>query len=116
MKTKNLSSITFHSANLEKIRSFYVDILTLSVNSYKEGDLGVTNEGPGHVYFNLNNALLCFEKGDHIDLGSVVIQVEDLVSALAELRAKEVYIVRSSFNYILVKDPDGRSIILEQSV
>jgi hypothetical protein len=73
-------------------------------------------KSPNSLYVNycIGDALLCFEVGgERTDLGTVVLNVEDFSNLRTQLQESDVKVVGGNAQYFKIKDPDGRSLILE---
>lgn len=113
MKVKSLNSIVFHCQDVAKAREFYVDVLGLEVGKYEKDGETVPDESESYVNFHLDNSLLCFEKGQSNDKGTIILNVDDLGEFKNRLIDKGLKIEKESENWLIFKDPDGRSLILE---
>ena len=111
----NLNSIIFHTDNIEGLRNFYEDFLGFKTGSYFKDGVEYPDFDETYVNYHLDNGLLCFEKDDgRLDLGTIVIDQVDLqgISKLIEQHSLEL--IRKGEFFLIIKDPDGRSIIFEQ--
>ncbi len=113
MKVNSLNSIVFHTENLNKIKSFYSDILFLEVGEYEDGGKIIQDSSDSYVNYALGEMLLCFEVGQRTDKGTIILNVEDLKESKEILRNLEVKIEKESDGWFIIKDPDGRSVIFE---
>ena len=113
MKVKSINSVVFHTENIEKLKSFYSDILFLDVAEYEDGGKPVQDISAEHVNYVLSDTLLCFESGQQTDKGTIILDVEDLKESKEILSNLEVKIVKEAEGWMMIHDPDGRTIIFE---
>lgn len=108
------SSTIFHTKNIDKIRTFYLDKLGLKVGQYEKDGVFVPDESDNYVNFDLDGILLCFEReGERCDLGTVVLHLSNFTEKVIELETATVQFIKKSANFVIFADPDGREIILE---
>ncbi len=68
-----------------------------------------------HVNFDLQGTLLCFEvEEDRFSGGTLLLYVDDLVRIKDQLRSLGIPLGNDAANFLLLEDPEGREIILEQ--
>ena len=113
MKIKSINSIVFHTEHLEKLKSFYSDILFLDLAEYEEEGKPTQDISNEHVNYVLSDTLLCFESGQHTDKGTIILNVEDLKESKEILNNLEVKILKEAEGWLMIQDPDGRTIIFE---
>ena len=75
MRVKSLNSVVFHTENLDKVISFYTDVLFLEVGEYVDNGKTVQDISDNHVNFALDEMLLCFEVGQRTDKGLSLIHI-----------------------------------------
>lgn len=104
----------FHTSRLSEIREFYEKILKLPTGTYVKEDQTVADFSNSYVNYHLDGALLCFEfDTDRTDIGTVVLNVEDFADYRVRLEQKGIKIIGANNNYFKIKDPDGRTLIIE---
>ncbi len=109
-----LNSVIFHTVNLQQIRSFYTELLGLPVGTYKKDGVDVPDESASYVNFKLGESLLCFEEeGNRIDLGTVVLNVQNIDQLKETTRKSGTIILKESPHFFISVDPDGRELIFE---
>ena len=113
MKVKSLNSIVFHTKNLDELISFYSDILFLETAEYMENGQTIQDISDSHANYILDEMLLCFEIGKKTDLGTIILNVEDIKESREILKNLEIKIEKDNNDWFKIKDPDGRSIIFE---
>lgn len=114
MSVVHLNSIIFHTNNLKQVRAFYTELLGLVVGTYSKDGRQVPDESENYVNFQLGSSLLCFEKeGDRVDLGTLVLNVENLNQVKQALHQAGVKILKQSQHFFIAADPDGRELIFE---
>jgi catechol 2,3-dioxygenase-like lactoylglutathione lyase family enzyme len=107
-----LDSVVFETPDLARVRAFYADVLGLRVGTFHKDGRELPDESDAYVNFD-TGALLCFEKGDTAQLGTIVLRVHDLAAALETLRSRGVSPSRATATFAIVRDPDGREVILQ---
>lgn len=114
MNSVHLNSVIFHTPNLKQVSAFYSEIVGLVVGTYSKDGRLVPDESENYVNFQLGHSLLCFEKeGERIDLGTLVLNVEDLKQIKQALSQAGVKILKESPHFFIASDPDGRELIFE---
>ena len=113
MKVKSLNSIVFHTENLDKLISFYSDILFLEPDEYVDNGNTVQDISNNHVNYVLDEMLLCFEAGKQTDQGTIILNVEDIKESKEILKNLEIKIEKDNKDWFTINDPDGRTIIFE---
>ncbi len=109
-----LNSVIFHTTDLKELRAFYEGILHLSTGTYLKDGQQVPDYSDSYVNYDIGGVLLCFEiDGDRIDLGTVVLNIENFDGLSMRLQGNGVKIIGGNSHYFKIKDPDGRSIIIE---
>ncbi len=110
-----LNSVIFHTQKLSQVRNFYENILNLKVGQYEKNGESVEDSSDSYVNFQLGDFLLCFEyEESRVDLGTLVIHVESLHHTKELLMSSGLEISGKSGQFFKVKDPDGRTIIIEE--
>ncbi|MCC6574068.1 MAG: hypothetical protein IT462_09765 [Planctomycetes bacterium] len=108
-----LDSVVFSTRDLPRVRAFYADVLGLKVGSFEKDGKVLPDEGPKYVNFKAGDTLLCFETGDSVETGTIVLACPDLAGAKAELARAKVKLVKEHPAFLIIHDPDGREIILQ---
>lgn len=104
----------FHTQNLKRVRAFYMDLVGLSVGKYSKAGQLIPDESENYVNFQLESFLLCFEKEEsRVDLGTLVLNVENVNQVKEVLRQAGVPIKKESPQFFIATDPDGRELIIE---
>ncbi|MBK7891862.1 MAG: hypothetical protein IPJ84_13785 [Bdellovibrionales bacterium] len=116
-----LNSVIFHTGSLPAIRNFYENALGLKIGTFDQN--GVEKPDCSETYVNYtvgdSEILLCFESTSHEpDRGTIVLTV-DLDEVIKRLQRFNVPVQNNmstdaGFQFLKVKDPEGRSIILER--
>ena len=109
-----LDSVIFHSAQLVKVRAFYQEVLQLPVNRMEFEGAGRDDASESYVNFRCGETLLCLEAGATSDRGSVVLLTRSLAAARRHLELRGVALKRSSAEWLMFEDPEGRTIILQE--
>ncbi len=114
-KIMKINSIIFHTTRLNELRDFYEGKLGLSVGTYVKENKTVPDCSDSYVNYHLDGILLCFEYEEgRTDKGTIVVNVPDLEKARSSMEQNGVAIVAGKDFYFKIKDPEGRSIIVEQ--
>jgi hypothetical protein len=109
-----LNSVIFHTNRLSEIRDFYEGKLKLPIGTYLKDGNEVSDYSETYVNYRVGSALLCFEiDGDRADMGTVVLNVEDFSEFKIRLENEGIQIVGGNTHYFKIKDPEGRSLIIE---
>jgi hypothetical protein len=109
-----LNSIIFHTGKLSEIREFYEGKLKLPVGTYVKENVTVPDCSDTYVNYDLDGGLLCFEAEDgRTDVGTIVLSVKDFANCRARLEQAGVKIINGGEHFLKIKDPEGRSLILE---
>ena len=109
-----LNSIIFHTSNLTSLRDFYENHFGLKVGTFEKNGQPVPDCSESYVNYQMNGMLLCFEQEDgRCDLGTVVLNVESLPEFKERLTTSKIPVSGDVNKWLKVKDPDGRTIILE---
>lgn len=109
-----LNSVIFHSPNISSLRDFYEGKLNLPTGTYEKDGVEVSDLSDNYVNYHISGGLLCFEnEGDRLDLGTVVINVEDFEKFQLSLKDHGVVILAGNEHWFKIKDPDGRTLIFE---
>lgn len=111
-----LNSVIFHTENLKEVREFYSKVLGLAVGTFEKDGRTVPDENDTYVNFDLNGTLLCFEVEEgRLDQGALVLKVESLEKMKDRLRAAGVPLGRNTTHFLMIEDPEGREVILEET-
>lgn len=102
----------FETPDVALARKFYVDVLGLHVGTFVRDGKTVADEDDNYFNLDVGGTLLGFEKGQ-AQQGTVVLMVEDLPSALADLKVHGIEPVRQAANFAIIYDPDNRELILQ---
>lgn len=114
MKVMQFNSVVFHTANLAAVRTFYAEVLGLTVGTYEKDGKLVPDESASYVNFQLGEVLLCFEVEEgRVDRGTIILNVDDLVQAKTELISRGIGIQKDHPAFLKFEDVEGREIILE---
>lgn len=116
-----LNSIIFHTRSLPAIRDFYENALGFKIGTFDQN--GVEKPDCSETYVNYRcgdgEMLLCFESTSREpDRGTIVLTV-DLDEVTKRLQHFNVPIQNNmstdaGFQFLKIKDPEGRSLILER--
>jgi predicted enzyme related to lactoylglutathione lyase len=110
-----LNSIIFHTQNLTSNKDFYQKVFNLKVGSYEKDGINVPDESISYVNFDMNGVLLCFELGSHTDRATLVLNVDDFDNFKDTTKGQGIEILKQGDSWLKIKDPDGRSVIVEQN-
>jgi catechol 2,3-dioxygenase-like lactoylglutathione lyase family enzyme len=106
-----LDSIVFRTRNLAGVRAWYSGTLGLKVAVLRKNNREFPDEDARYVNFDAGNGvLLCFETGLEVDRARIVLRVPDLPAAIA---ARGLQPAQSGDNWAIVRDPEGREVILQ---
>ena len=109
-----LNSVIFHTSRLAEIREFYEEKLLLQTGTYVRENKTVPDYSDSYVNYHLGGTLLCFEaEAGRTDIGTIVLNVPDFLNYRKLVETAGVKIVEGKDTYFKVKDPEGRSIIVE---
>jgi hypothetical protein len=109
-----LNAIIFHTTRLVELRNFYEGILNLPLGTFEKNGEMRADYNDTYVNYHLEGGLLCFESDPvRNDQGTVVLTVKNFNETRAQLESRGVSIVGRGEFWIKIKDPEGRSIILE---
>jgi predicted enzyme related to lactoylglutathione lyase len=109
-----LNSIIFHTSRLSDLRVFYEEKLQLPTGTYVKENKTVPDYSDTYVNYHLGGTLLCFEtEAGRTDIGTIVLNVPDLTNYRKQIEAAGVKILSGSEAYFKIKDPEGRSLIIE---
>jgi len=109
-----LNSVIFHTSRLKEIREFYEGKLKLVIGTYLKEGKEVSDHSETYVNYRVGDALLCFEiDGDRTDMGTVVLNVADFSGLKKQLEDDGTKIAGGNAHYFKIKDPEGRSLIIE---
>lgn len=109
-----LNSIIFHTTRLSEIRQFYEGKLNLPTGTYLKDGHEALDYSEKYVNYHIDGALLCFEiDGDRCDIGTVVLNVKDFNEFKMRVENEGIKIIGGNAHYFKIKDPEGRSLIIE---
>jgi catechol 2,3-dioxygenase-like lactoylglutathione lyase family enzyme len=109
MKAK-FDSVVFATRRLAEVRAFYENVLGLAVAKI---ECGAEDANDRYVNFKVEGGLLGFETGLEMQSARVVLRVPDLRAELERLSVAGVRPSSSGARWAIVRDPEGREIILE---
>ncbi|MGZ3782691.1 MAG: VOC family protein [Pseudobdellovibrionaceae bacterium] len=111
-----INSIIFHTTNLTALRDFYESTLELEVGSFEKDGQMLPDCSETYVNYDINGVLLCFEyEHNRVDQGTIVINVESITRIKTKLDNLNIPFMGDGLHWLKVKDPDGRSLIIEPS-
>ena len=113
MSSMRLDSVVFETPDLARVRAFYIEVLGLRVAIMDRDGRRVADESDSYVNFDAGT-LLCFEVGGK-QQGTIVLAIDDLSAMLVRLRQRGIEPVKSTPNFAIIHDPDGREVILQAS-
>lgn len=114
MKIRRLDSVVFETCDLAAMRVFYGELLGLDVNTFeKDGEMH-TDADERYVNFSVAGVLVGFEAAEAAQLGTMVFEIESLQETLSELSKRGIKPTREGGNWAIIRDPEGRDLILEQ--
>ena len=110
-----LNSVIFHTDNLPELRAFYEGVLGFPTGTYVKDGKAVPDHSDTYVNYHLAGGLLCFEEEDGapVDIGTVVINVEDFAGFRARVEKAGIEVKIGSPRFFMIEDPEGRSLIIE---
>jgi len=108
-----LDSVVLATDDLTAVRSFYLDVLGFRVGTFEKDGKTVPDESETYVNFDGGGALLGFELGEAAQLATLVVKVENLQALLGDLAAKGIQPERRMPAFAVIRDPEGREIILQ---
>jgi hypothetical protein len=109
-----LNSVIFHTTRFKEMRDFYEGVLSFSIGTFEKDGESVPDFSDSYVNYDLDGTLLCFEYDQkRTDLGTIVINVVDFKEFREKLEHAGVAILTGNDSYFKIKDPEGRSIIIE---
>lgn len=109
-----LNAIIFHTTRLAELREFYEGILSLPLGTFKKEGTVRPDHDDTYVNYHLEGGLLCFESDPgRTDQGTVVLTVKNFDETRTRLEIRGVSILGRGESWLKIKDPEGRSIILE---
>lgn len=112
-----LNSVIFHTSRLREMRDFYEGVLSFSIGTFEKDGKSVPDFSDSYVNYDLGGTLLCFEfDPKRTDLGTVVINVLDFNTFRGKLESAGLAILTGNDSYFKIKDPEGRSIIIEPQI
>jgi len=109
-----LSSIIFHTSKLSDIRAFYEEKLGLPTGTYVKENKTVPDYSESYVNYHIDGGLLCFETDtNRTDVGTIVLNVPDFAAFRSQIEKSGIQILGGNADYFKIKDPEGRSLIIE---
>ena len=109
-----LNSIIFHTSKLSEIRAFYEEKLNLPTGTFVKENQTAPDFSESYVNYHLDGGLLCFETDTHrTDIGTIVLNVKDFSGFRAQVEKAGIKILGAGEHYFKIKDPEGRSLIIE---
>jgi hypothetical protein len=109
-----LNSIIFHTGKLSEIRAFYEEKLNFPTGTYVKENKTLDDFSDGYVNYHLNGTLICFETDENrTDVGSIVVNVENFQDFRNRIEKMDIKILGGNEHFFKVKDPEGRTIIIE---
>jgi hypothetical protein len=112
---ERLDSVVFETKNLCDVREFYEGILELRIARYMKDGAEIEDVTDRHVNYRIGQALIGFEAGQQTQIGELVLRVGDLGSA-RDLLSNRARLAKSRDFFVMLHDPDGRCIIIEQEI
>lgn len=113
-KDMKLNSVIFHTSRLKEIREFYEGKLNLTIGTFLKNGKEASDHSETYVNYRVGEALLCFEiDRDRTDMGTVVLNVADFNGFKRRLEDDGIEIIGRNAHYFKIKDPEGRSLIIE---
>lgn len=109
-----INSIIFHTQNLAANKSFYQGLFGFNVGTYEKDGKQVPDESETYFNFHVDGLLLCFESGSPTDKATLVLHVITLADFKNQVSRKGIEILKQTEHWLKIKDPDGRSLIVEQ--
>lgn len=109
-----VNSIIFHTQNLVANKSFYQKLFGFKVGTYEKDGSHVPDESETHFNFHVDGLLLCFESGSHTDKATLVLHVASLADFKNQASRQGIEILKQTDFWLKIKDPDGRSLVVEQ--
>lgn len=110
-----INSIIFHTTKLNELRKFYEDKLGFQVGTYEKDGTQVSDSSETYVNYDLHGMLLCFEfEENRTDLGTIVLSISSIEEMNKKLQASGIATLNGNSHWLKIKDPEGRSLIMEQ--
>jgi len=109
----NLDSVVLATHDLAAVRAFYHDALGFCVGTIDRDGKTVPDESDTYVNFDCAGVLLGFELGGAPQLATLVLKVDNLESTLEALAAKGISPELRKPAFAVIRDPEGREIILQ---
>ena len=114
MKNTVVNSIIFHTQNVKLNKDFYQKLFGFKVGTYEKDGNTLPDESEKYVNFHTDGLLLCFEEGTSPDRGTLVLHVANLQQFKLTLAQNNVEILKQSDTWLKIKDPEARTLIVEQ--
>ena len=108
-----LDSLVLATDDLAAVRAFYRDALGFRVGTFEKDGKTVPDESDTYVNFDCNGVLLGFELGGAPQLATIVVKVDRLESVLADLATKGITPERRKAEFAVIRDPEGRELVLQ---
>lgn len=110
-----INSIIFHTTKLNELRKFYEEKLGFQIGSYEKDGAQFSDSSESYVNYDFGGMLLCFEfEENRTDLGTIVLSISSVEEMKKKLMARGITILNGNTNWLKIKDPEGRSLIMEQ--
>lgn len=109
-----LNSVIFHTGRLADIRDFYEGKLNLPTGTFVRENQTVDDFSDSYVNYYLEGGLLCFEaEATRTDIGTIVLSVKDFAGFRDRVEKAGIKVLGGNADYFKIKDPEGRSLIVE---
>jgi catechol 2,3-dioxygenase-like lactoylglutathione lyase family enzyme len=108
-----LDSVVLATDDLAAVRAFYRDALGFRVGTFEKDGKTVPDESDTYVNFDCDGVLLGFDLGGAPQLATIVVKVDRLEPVLAELAAKGILPERTKPTFAVIRDPEGREVLLQ---
>lgn len=103
-----LDSVVFRTQRLAEVRAWYESVLGLRAATLDDGR---EDADARYVNFRSGNVLVGFETGSDVDRARLVFFTGDLAALKRGLKAP---VATEGKGWLIVKDPEGREVILQQ--
>jgi catechol 2,3-dioxygenase-like lactoylglutathione lyase family enzyme len=117
MKFK-FNSVVFSTNRLAEIRKFYEGKLGFPTGFYMKDGKQIPDYSDRSVNYHIGGGLVGFEVEDDStppSSGDLVINVGDMDEIKSRIEKAGIKILKDTPAFLIIKDPDGRSIIFEPS-
>ncbi|MEK7468145.1 MAG: VOC family protein [Planctomycetota bacterium] len=109
-----IDSVVFRTRDLAEVRRWYELVLGLRVGTFERDGITVRDADARYVNFQSGNTLIGFETGNEVDRARLVFIVGDLEQTKREVTARGAIISLQRDNWFIVRDPEGREVLLQQ--